>query len=176
MAEEKLPEHLTGLGHVFDPTPFALDVYRLACLVLADKRVAKLGHRQLSIFKDQYVRPEVTRILISTAVALRIRFDRNDPHHKKLQKSEYGKLYPNWPSKKREALTLREACNKIIHATQIRFDIVIPDERYNPDEEGAYINRPYLYLYGTKDGINWRATLSMIDFADRAAAIVAMIC
>jgi hypothetical protein len=54
-----------------------LDIYRLVCLVLADKPVAKLGKRRLTIFKDQYVRPEVTRILISTAVALRIRFDRN---------------------------------------------------------------------------------------------------
>jgi hypothetical protein len=171
MAEEKLPDYLTGLGHVFDPTPFAVDVYRLVCLVLADKAVAKLGRRRLSTLKEQYVRPEVTRILISTAVALRIRFDPEDPFHNRLQKSECGKLYLRLRSKKPEALTLREACNKIIHATQIRFDIFTPEPRYKGDEEGAYISRPLLYLYGTKDGTEWRANLSIIDFAERAAAL-----
>jgi hypothetical protein len=170
MAEEKLPDFLTGLGHVFDPTPFAVDVYRLVCLVLADKAVAKLDRRRLTTLKDQYVRPEVTRILISTAVALRIRFDPKDPFHKKLEKSKCGKLYPRLRSRKPEVLTLREACNKIIHATQIRFHIHTPSPRYKGDEEDAYISRPLLYLYGNKDGADWRAVLSMIDFAALSAA------
>jgi len=175
MAEEKLPDYLKRLGHVFDPSPFALDLYRLVCLVLADKSVAKLGHEyfQLDQIKTEFVRPEVTRILISTAVALRVRFDeiiRDRVLRQELNSAHCGKLYPKWPGRKTEPLTLREACNKIIHAKQIRFDTVIPDARHNPDEAGVYISRPYLYLYGTKDGVPWRAVLSIIEFAESAAA------
>ena len=61
-------------------------------------------------------------------------------------------------------LRLREACNKIIHATDIRFDVVVPDAATNPDEEGAYC-LPQLYLYGSKGHNDWRAELSLIDFA-----------
>jgi len=34
-----------------------------------------------------------------------------------------------------DVLRLREACNKIIHATDIRFDVVVPDAATNPDED-----------------------------------------
>jgi hypothetical protein len=65
-------------------------------------------------------------------------------------------------------LKLREACNKIIHATDIRFDVVTPDKA-NPDEEDAYI-LPRLYLYGKKDRSDWRAVLSIVDFVKWGAA------
>jgi len=176
MAEEKLPYFLTRLGHVFDPAPFAVDLYRLVCFVLGDKPVAKLGpsYYHLTRLKEGYARPEVTRILIATAVARRIKFDRMNPRELKELKEDNncGKLYPNWPMQKRktEPLTLREACNKIVHAEEIRFDIVIPDAKHNPDEAGVYLSRPYIYLYGTKDRVPWRAVLFIIDFAEGAAA------
>jgi hypothetical protein len=50
--------------------------------------------------------------------------------------------------RKSEVLSLREACN-IIHASEIKEDLVIPNRALNPDNEGAYL-RPYLYLYGAK--------------------------
>jgi hypothetical protein len=147
VAEEKLPEYLSRLGHVFDPAPFAQDLYRLVCLVLADKPVAKLGpdYFHLHQIKVGFVRAEVTRILISIAVALRIRFDQQDPKTlHELNRTDCGKLYETWPGRKNKVLTLREACNKIIHAKQIRFDSVVPDEAPNPFVAGAYISRPYL--------------------------------
>ena len=77
VTEEKLPKYLKRLGHVFDPGPFALDLYRLVCFVLGDKPGAKLGpgYYHITRLKQGFVRPEVTRILISTAVALRIKFE-----------------------------------------------------------------------------------------------------
>ena len=50
----------------------------------------------------------------------------------------------------------------------IRFDVVVPDAAMNPDEEGAYY-QPRLYLYGSKGRDDWRAELSLIDFARRGA-------
>ncbi|OKO75935.1 hypothetical protein AC629_33370 [Bradyrhizobium sp. NAS80.1] len=96
-----------------------------------------------------FFKPEVTRILISCAAGLRIQFDQLGP--KDEQSSDCGKLFPNWATDpdKVEVLSLREACNKIIHATDIRFDVVVPDAAINPDEEGAYY-QPHLYLYGSK--------------------------
>jgi hypothetical protein len=64
---------------------------------------------------------------------------------------------------------LREACNKIIHATDIKDDLVIPDKAQNPDEEGSYV-RPFLYLYGTKENDGWRAQLSIVEFVRGAAS------
>ncbi len=58
---------------------------------------------------------------------------------------------------------MREACNKIIHATEPRFDVEQP-YLSDPLAEGDYVG-PYIYLYGTKGSENWRAVLSIIDFA-----------
>ncbi|SFH61803.1 hypothetical protein SAMN05216299_1384 [Nitrosospira sp. Nsp14] len=48
-------------------------------------------------------------------------------------------------------LGLPEACNKIIHARKISFDV----EKIG---EHPYLN-PYVYLYGKQNGKNWKATL-----------------
>ena len=83
MAEEKLPPSLDKLGHWFAHGPFTLDLYRLVCLFMADKRVAKLGpdYYHLWELKNEFLRSEVTRIMISTAVALRIRIDQEEKKH-----------------------------------------------------------------------------------------------
>jgi len=65
---------------------------------------------------------------------------------------------------------MREACNKIIHASAIKADYVVPDQSSNPDERSAYI-RKLLYLDGTYRGVAWRAKLSTIDFARQGAVI-----
>jgi hypothetical protein len=42
MAEEHLPEYYKP-GHTIEPGPFLLDLYRLLCMVLADKQLAQLS-------------------------------------------------------------------------------------------------------------------------------------
>ena len=172
------------LGHPFDAGPFALDLYRLLCIVLADKAVAKItvdsgrpplpipAARGVAELQDQYRKAESTRILVSSAVALRIAFDQHPKALAKLSRGTCGVLFPNWTKRTREDLTLREACNKIVHATEIRDDVVIPDKRRNPDQEGSYV-RPLLYLYGTKDKQKWRAQLSIVEFVSGAASVFA---
>jgi hypothetical protein len=182
---ERLRHELLVFGPSFDAAPFALDLYRLVCIVLADKSIGKLvgpdylNTTPIQELQDRYRGGELIRILISSAVALRILFDQRprDPISKRMvsrfdsvSKRECGQLWSRWPKDKRkpEPLTLREACNKIIHAEDIKDDIMVPDLAMNPDLIGTYI-RPFLDLYGTKNGQKWRAKLSIIEFAQHGA-------
>ena len=126
MAELPTPEYLRE-GHHLDPGPFALDLYRLLCMALADQRVAGLGVESplgsISFLQDRYLESDVIRILTSTAVALRILFDQTHAEAFKGLNTNCGTLWPNWPKAKRkhEVLNLREACNKIIHTAKIHY-------------------------------------------------------
>jgi hypothetical protein len=55
-------------------------------------------------------------------------------------------------------LTIREAFNKIIHAMKIRFDVVL-------NEEGQRYLEPFVYLYGKKGNVDWKATLDVMEYA-----------
>ncbi|WP_409191848.1 hypothetical protein [Bradyrhizobium sp. RDM4] len=171
MAEEKLYFTDEKQPHAIEPGAFLLDLYRLVCMVSASRDVATLGLTSSAIAMMQagYFKSEATRILISCAAGVRIQFDQSQGPADEA-KSDCGMLFPNWATDrdKAEILTLREACNKIIHATDIRFDVEIPDAANNPDEEGVYY-QPRLYLYGSKGRNGWRAELSLIDFARWAA-------
>ena len=186
MAEEtSFFDNLTR-GHHFDGGPFALDLYRLLAMVLADKQIAELADEasyheppewQL---QDRFRKSEVIRILVSSAVALRILLDQDrdvrDTRFKTISKRPCGTLWPTWDKAKKRAkgkpkpLTVRDACNKIIHAKDVVDDIVIPDRRHNPDELGVYL-KPFVYLYGTQNKKHWRAKLSILEFVPRAALV-----
>jgi hypothetical protein len=168
MAEEDLYFTKEKQPHAIEPGAFVLDLYRLICMVSASRAVARRGLTApaLAMMQGGFFKSEVTRILISCAAGLRIRFDQLNGLTNGDERSDCGKLFPNWATdpNKVEVLSLREACNKIIHATDIRFDVVVPNAAINPDEEGAYY-LPHLYLYGSKGRNDWRAELSLIDFA-----------
>jgi hypothetical protein len=179
MAEETylIDDHLPR-GHRFDGELFALDVYRLLAVVLSDERIARLGDETrwprppVWQLQERFRRGEVVRILISSAVALRALLDQHPREFKRVGARPCGSLWSRWPKHRGKpgVLTVREACNKIIHSDDIGDDLVVPDRRHNPDETGAYI-RPFLYLYGTKGASRWRAKLSIVDFAERAAYV-----
>ncbi|MGY8679071.1 hypothetical protein Q2941_14905 [Bradyrhizobium sp. UFLA05-153] len=156
-------------SHAIERGQFVLDLYRLLCIVSSSRDVASHGLTSPAIAMMQagFFKAEVTRILISCAVGLRIRFDQSLGGPTDDQRSDCGKLFPNWATDpdKVEALTLREACNKIIHATDIRFDVVAPGSTTNRIHEAGAYYQPHLYLYGSKGREDWRAELSLTDFA-----------
>jgi len=170
---EELPEDdLIKSGHRFDPGPYLLDLYRLLSMLLADKQLAGMEEDSITIrtLRGRYVYSELIRILTSTAIALRILFDQHERVFEEVSTRHCGWLYPDWPKKDpQEDLSIREACNKIIHATKVQHNVVDPALGFNPDQIGVYL-RPYLHLYGTKDSRDWKADLSIIDFARQAAA------
>jgi len=162
MAERPPPDYMKA-GHIFDRGPITLDLYRLLSMVLVDQRMSGLASKShfIDMLREEYLGEEITRILISSAAALRIWFDLHDPRYFADLKTNCGKLFADWPtrSKKSEVLTLREACNKIIHATRVHHDTV-----GDPEYEDWYL-RPYVYLYGKKGKRNWRAQLDIVNFA-----------
>jgi hypothetical protein len=105
-------------------------------VVLADQKVAALmanlfapTTRMRSIF----LKPEVTRILISSAIGLRVQFDQYKEAFIDDARTNCGTLFSPTGWNARGAHPGR---GKIIDATDIRFDAVIPDEEMNPDREG----------------------------------------
>lgn len=157
-------------GHRFDTGPFLLDLYRLFGIVLGDRQLTKMGIEDSSAIRylrDEYVYSELIRILTSTAIALRILFDQHQDVFAGVSERPCGELFADWPKTQQpEGLTLREACNKIIHATKVHHDEQDLDPGY---QLGVYL-LPYVNLYGKKDGRDWKAKLSIIKFARFAAS------
>ena len=86
-----LRDNLTQ-GQQFDGGPFALDLYRLLGMVLSDKRMASLGDEATHYMppawrlQERFRKAELLRILISSAVALRILFDqKRDPRDQRFK-------------------------------------------------------------------------------------------
>ena len=74
-----MPEHTDDVlkpGQHFDPGPFALDLYRLLCVVLADKAVAKLSVDArgggVAELQTRYRKVETTRVLVSSYGLIRM--------------------------------------------------------------------------------------------------------
>jgi hypothetical protein len=162
-------------GHRFDTGPFLLDLYRLFGIILGDRQLADMEAEQSSIahLRADYLYSELIRILTSTAIALRILFDQHQEVFAGVSQRPCGELYAHWPLiQQSEVLSLREACNKVIHATKVHHDEADPDPGYNPDGIGIYL-RPYVHLYGVKGDCDWKAVLSIIDFAKFAVSAFA---
>ncbi|MCA1412659.1 hypothetical protein I6F30_16175 [Bradyrhizobium sp. NBAIM20] len=107
MAEEQ-PYLAEKQVHAIEPGAFILDLYRLVCMVWTSRDVAShgLSSPPIAMMQGGFFKAEVTRILISCAAGLRIQFDQLGP--KDEQRSDCGKLFPNWAtdSRKLEVLTL----------------------------------------------------------------------
>jgi hypothetical protein len=140
---------------------------------LADQDVVKNfdlegPFNEIAILRSDHLSGELVRILITCSVALRQAFDQY-PEIAHLQSKNCGKLYRSWSKQKKkkpEILILREACNKIIHAKDYRFDASKSDHY----DEGVYL-RPFVFLYGKKHKQGWRAKLSIAEFVKWGAVI-----
>ena len=77
MAEEDLYFTNQKQPHAIEPGAFVLDLYRLLCMVMASRDVARHGLTSpvIAMMQGGFFKSEVTRILISCATGLRIRFD-----------------------------------------------------------------------------------------------------
>ena len=141
-----------------------LDLYRLLNQFLASKNISDLCDEDAWFCEamghlDHFFENEVIRILLSAAVLARVIDDR-DGQLKNFD-TKCGELQPDMDNPNNViGLTLREACNKIIHATTIRYDVEVVrlDKRY--------LN-PFVYYYGKKGKTEWRATLNVIEFITR---------
>lgn len=163
MAEYKNPQegHFKA-GHFPNTSNTVLELHRLLSLFLASKSFAALrtnfpGEGFDPIFQIQEVEEdEITRLLLTLAVTARVIDDRQG-HVLERVGSNCGKLKKNIDEHDDEILSLREACNKIIHAKKIHFDL-------EEDAGQSYLN-PFIYLYGDHNGKSWKATLDIVAFS-----------
>lgn len=172
MAEYTSPqEGVFKQGYSPNTEHAALEVHRMLAIFLASPVFAKLrkgnGERWEAIdHLQQFEEDEITRILLSSAVTARVVDDREGGALNNLA-GPCGVLAETRAGTTNEVpLTLREACNKIIHAKKIRFDVEETEERQ------PYIN-PTIYLYGTRsNGAEWRATVDIIAFAQEYVSVI----
>lgn len=154
-------------GYPIESVLIELQIYHLLTVFCASQKLHQLAaikdNDELDTMRQRFEESEACRLLISVAIMLRNLMDATSPEAIKLRMREQdaivGTLQPDERETTSERLLFRDACNKIIHAYHINFDM---------DEEKPrkmnYIN-PTIYLYGEHHGSKWRATIDVVDFA-----------
>lgn len=156
-------------GHFPNTGNVVVELHRLLAIFLASRHFAELaqtfpGEGFDPIFRIQEVEfDEITRILLNLAITARVVDDREQRIFELLG-SDCGTLQDDIRNQATNVLEIREACNKVIHAETVRFDV---------EELGVqrYMN-PIIYLYGTLQGKRWRAQLDVIKFCKEYVSIV----
>ncbi len=164
MAEIENPHFLKG--HKFDLKQVRLDLYRLVCYFEASRSIAAqhthdAENSNLQALPREFIEDEVGRILLQTAIVLRILDDESPADREEKNPFYCGTLRIGEASEK---LPLREACNKIIHAQRVNFDI--------ETLEGVEFVAPFLHFYGTKGKAEWKASIEMREFMNYSAELL----
>jgi hypothetical protein len=150
---------------LFDRGVVQRDLYILVALFLVDKEIHGLSNDAVCGIANENLEHEVGTRLMSTAAILRAWDDQlaqmEDPSEAvaRLRGRTCGELEEVIGSGRVVGLTLREACNKIIHAERVTFDV---DE--HPVTRQNHAN-PKIYLYGSRGRQQWRATVDIIEYA-----------
>lgn len=146
------------------------DAYRLLNAVLADNSIAHVAVNKrdaLVELRDRFVEDELVDLLIGTAVMNRAQDDHMSGPRSDASEISFvpvdqpcGRLV-NYLGTKKEAqieLTLREACNKIIHSDQIIVETrEVADTAFPPMP-------PIVFIFGTLGKNEWRAELDIVDY------------
>ena len=152
------------------------ELFFLTAIFVADGHVNSIAHIEdhhpvLDLWNELQGQ-EIAQRLASTAAFLRARDDhfisvaeglnpRDAEWSARFRAQTCGTLQPDRNSETTIGLTLREACNKIMHATTYNFDVHGQDPNF-------YIV-PTVYLYGTKNRLEWRAVLDVLKYVEIGA-------
>jgi hypothetical protein len=138
------------------------DLYRLVSIVIGDEPLVHLASDSsdpLRRLRDQYIEDELVHLLVGTATMNRIQEEhmrsfRNDPDEFSFPALTHtcGLLQPNIENDATIPLTLREACNKIIHA-----DMISAEDRGDSLPIG-------LTLRGALGSRAWIARLNLVEY------------
>ncbi|MEQ5816794.1 hypothetical protein J3362_14855 [Marinobacter sp. NFXS11] len=176
MSELK-PEEENGRPHLIDPAGLFDDIYTLMAIYLSSRQFIEMdiednedagppfsGIRYWHELALGMELEKVPKLLISIAATLRIKNDDGGWHSN--NRRPVGRLSPDLRGTSPTddiPLTLREACNKIIHATRVHYDVEEVDRFESIGRKSGYLN-PWVYLYGTKGKKDWKATLNVTAF------------
>ena len=160
-----MPENDLG-GHIL---PFSEELvrrklYRLTCAFLASEKMLSLQDDSdfdpIASIRSDFEREECTNGLIDCAIYLRIISDRSV--------ELYGVRSPSFDMPvgvleqtvggSTVSLTLREACNKIVHSVRLHLDESNIDR---PDQSHLI---PVVHVYGKQRGADWKATIDIAEY------------
>jgi hypothetical protein len=163
-----------SLGHQPNLETLRSELYQLLATFLASKPIAEAAsseheHTKQMLDVQNIENDIVARLLLSISVTLRVLDDREEG------KLEMLSLYcgiltknQNNPADSTGGMTLREACNKIIHADEVELD------RSPLAAAHAHLN-PYVYLSGsTQQGKPWSASLNVVQFVREGLAGISL--
>ena len=142
----------------FDLRRVHVDLFHLLSIVLSDEKIAHVLNGDEDPLWDlcSVAESEIARILVTSAVVARIS-DEQRGFALLHAEDQCGELRKDNESEQSEPLILREACNKIIHAKEIQFDIKHSVKNY-------YSIVPVVYLFGEKNGKTWEAKLDLVEY------------
>lgn len=167
MAEAENPNF--NKNHSLDLKPIRLDIYRLVCQFEGSRPFSETLdgltadiQQPLKDLEREFFCDETSRILLQSATILRMLDDELEADMDERNPFFCGVLQMGT---KKEQLSLREACNKIIHARKINFD-QLPSE----DKEGHF--GPFVYLYGLRGHTAWNASLNILQFLSYASRLL----
>ena len=145
-------------SYQFDLHRVHVDLFHLLSIVLADEKIAHVIEDEADPIWDlcSVAETEIARILVTSAVVARIADDQRG-HVLLASPDPCGSLCEDTGSQATMPLTLREACNKIIHAKQLQLDI-----KHTTKE--LYSIMPTVYLLGEKNGKSWEAELDLVQY------------
>lgn len=161
-------------GYPIEPSHLDLDVYRLLLPFAASRGLHDLSTGDESDppnrMRQQFERSEASRMLLTVAVTIRNGVERScDPLVEHHLDASVGTLIENVHDPVEKPLTFREACHKIIHATNIEFGVAGGDQgRAAPitTEVELFGQKP---VRGTK--FEWTARLDVAEFARHAYSL-----
>jgi hypothetical protein len=113
---------------------------------------------------------EIVRLLVNIAVTARIMDERENRSSNKFN-LHCGQLIEDLTKPANVVpLDLREACNKIIHATKFNWDVDQLKEENLPYPTTRFLT-PRMHLYGERGNHQWKATLEIAEFVRHNAIL-----
>jgi hypothetical protein len=151
--------------HAIDGITFNIEraTLNLLSIVMADKLIKeKIFEYDLPNLQwaEEIKESEVIRLAVEIAVQYRIMESNVKDQHWTKNIMSVGILNPNVEFEECVDLTVREACNKIIHAETFGFDV----QKFRG--RNAHYFRPFFNIKGTKGKTSWYAYIDVIFFCN----------
>jgi hypothetical protein len=161
-------------GHLRLPSnDLRRDLYRLFTHFHGSGALAALANQDTGAFysrlQQQFEEIEIQSLLLSVSVRIRVLDEAHNDGSPENWSLPVGRLFANSAVKSHISLSLREACNKIIHARLVNF--CRTDEAAT--NEVIFPLIPTVVIYGSRSRstIIWKAELEIDRFVDAALGV-----
>jgi hypothetical protein len=149
------------------------DIYRLFTHFHGSGALADVSNTDTGIYyanlQQRFEELEIQDLLLRLAVRIRILEDAYRETWQEPWSKSVGRLFNHSTKPEHTALSVREACNKVIHARYVNFCRTGVAE----ENEVIFPLLPTVVLYGTliRSPIFWKCELQVNDFLDSALTI-----